>query len=42
MRFLDAKGFDGPIVVEQDVAEHATETPLQLAKRNYVYMQAIA
>jgi inosose dehydratase len=42
MRFLDAKGFDGPIVVEQDVAEHARETPLQLAKRNYVYMQAIA
>jgi len=42
MRFLDAKGFDGPIVVEQDVAENAKETPLQLAKRNYVYMQAIA
>jgi inosose dehydratase len=42
MRFLDAKGFDGPIVVEQDVAEQAKETPLQLAKRNYVYMQAIA
>jgi len=42
MRFLDARGFDGPIVVEQDVAEQATETPLQLAKRNYVYMQAIA
>lgn len=42
MRFLDAKGFDGPIVVEQDIAENATETPLQLAKRNYVYMQAIA
>jgi len=42
MRFLDRKGFDGPIVVEQDVAEHAAETPLELAKRNYVYMQAIA
>lgn len=42
MRFLDAKGFDGPIVVEQDIAENAVETPLQLAKRNYVYMQAIA
>lgn len=42
MRFLDRKGFDGPIVVEQDVAENAKETPLQLAKRNYVYMQAIA
>ncbi|ODS86744.1 MAG: AP endonuclease [Devosia sp. 66-14] len=42
MRFLDARGFDGPIVVEQDIAENAAETPLQLAKRNYVYMQAIA
>jgi inosose dehydratase len=42
IRFLDRKGFDGPIVVEQDVAENAKETPLQLAKRNYVYMQAIA
>ncbi|OEO28336.1 AP endonuclease [Devosia insulae DS-56] len=42
MRFLDAKGFDGPIVVEQDIAENAAETPLELAKRNYVYMQAIA
>ncbi|KQU99749.1 AP endonuclease [Devosia sp. Root105] len=42
MRFLDQKGFDGPIVVEQDIAEHAVETPLELAKRNYVYMQAIA
>lgn len=42
MRFLDRKGFDGPIVVEQDVAENAKETPLQLAKRNYGYMQAIA
>lgn len=42
MRFLDAKGFDGPIVVEQDIAEGAAETPLELAERNYVYMQAIA
>jgi inosose dehydratase len=42
MRFLDAKGFDGPIVVEQDIAENAVETPRQLAKRNFVYMQAIA
>lgn len=42
MRFLDDKGFAGPIVVEQDIAENAAETPLELAKRNYVYMQAIA
>jgi inosose dehydratase len=42
VRFLEDKGFDGPIVVEQDVASNARETPLQLAKRNFVYMQAIA
>ena len=42
MRFLEDQGFDGPIVVEQDVARNARETPLQLAKRNFVYMQAIA
>ena len=42
MRFLEAKGFDGPIVVEQDVADNAAETPLELARRNFTYMQAIA
>jgi inosose dehydratase len=42
MRFLEEKHFDGPIVVEQDVAEDATETPLQLATRNFNYMQQIA
>ncbi len=31
MRLLDERGFAGPIVVEQDVAPDATETPLQLA-----------
>jgi inosose dehydratase len=41
MRFLEMKGYDGPVVVEQDVAEAARETPLQLAKRNLAYMQAI-
>jgi len=40
--FLEAKGFDGPVVVEQDVAENAAETPLQLAKRNLDYVRAIA
>ena len=34
--------FDGPVVVEQDVAENAPETPLQLATRNFNYMQQIA
>ena len=42
MRFLAEKHFTGPIVVEQDVAEDAAETPLQLATRNFHYMQQIA
>ena len=42
MRLLDARGFAGPIVVEQDVAADAAETPLQLATRNLAYMNAIA
>jgi Sugar phosphate isomerases/epimerases len=42
MRLLDDRGFAGPIVVEQDVAANATETPLQLATRNLAYMNAIA
>ncbi|MCR6636536.1 sugar phosphate isomerase/epimerase [Devosia sp.] len=42
MRLLAERGFDGPIVVEQDVAENAAETPLQLAARNLVYMEGIA
>jgi inosose dehydratase len=41
MRLLAQRGFAGPIVVEQDVAADATETPLQLAARNLAYMQAI-
>ena len=42
MRLLAERGFAGPIVVEQDVAANATETPLQLATRNLAYMNAIA
>ncbi len=42
MSFLEAQGFGGPVVVEQDVAENASETPLQLAKRNLDYVRAIA
>ena len=42
MRFLDAKDFEGPVVVEQDIADNATETPLELATRNLLYMQAIS
>ena len=42
MHFLNEEGFTGPVVVEQDVAENATETPLQLARRNLQYVRAIA
>ncbi|MDB5474321.1 MAG: barrel protein [Devosia sp.] len=42
MRLLKERGFVGPIVVEQDVAADASETPLQLAARNLAYMNAIA
>lgn len=42
MRFLEARLFTGPVVVEQDVAENAAETPLQLATRNFNYMQALS
>lgn len=42
MRLLTDRGFSGPIVVEQDAAADATETPLQLAARNLAYMNDIA
>lgn len=42
MRLLAERGFAGPIVVEQDVASDAAETPLQLATRNLAYMSTIA
>ncbi len=41
MRFLTERSFTGPIVVEQDVAANAVETPLQLATRNLAYMNGI-
>ncbi len=41
MRLLAERDFSGPIVVEQDVAADAAETPLQLAARNLAYMRAI-
>ncbi|HEV7345564.1 MAG TPA: sugar phosphate isomerase/epimerase [Devosia sp.] len=41
MSVLQARAFTGPIVVEQDVAETMSETPLQLAARNLAYMNAI-
>jgi inosose dehydratase len=42
MAFLEHKKFEGPVVVEQDIAERAAETPLQLAKRNLEYVKAMA
>ena len=41
MRLLVDRGFTGPVVVEQDVADNAAETPLQLAARNLGYMNGI-
>ena len=41
MRVLGDRGFDGPVVVEQDVAENATETPLELARRNLEYLSGV-
>jgi inosose dehydratase len=41
MRLLVGRAFAGPIVVEQDVAANAAETPLQLAARNLTYMNGI-
>ena len=37
VEMLEVRGFDGPVVVEQDVAENATESPLELARRNLDY-----
>ena len=42
MQLLADRGFVGPIVVEQDAATDAAETPLQLAARNLAYVNAIA
>lgn len=42
MRLLARRGFDGPVVVEQDVAEAAAETPMALARRNLDYLRGIA
>lgn len=41
MQLLSARNFTGPIVVEQDVADDAKETPLQLAARNLKFMNEI-
>ncbi len=41
MKFLTDHAFAGPIVVEQDIAANAAETPMQLAARNLAYMNGM-
>ncbi|WP_127753339.1 sugar phosphate isomerase/epimerase [Devosia sp. 1566] len=41
MAFLQAGNFAGPVVVEQDVAANAAETPVQLAARNLAFVKGI-
>jgi inosose dehydratase len=38
VRFLEAEAFGGPVVVEQDLADKAVESPLELARRNLAYL----
>lgn len=40
--FMRETDFDGPVVVEQDVADNATETPLELARRNLNFLKRAA
>jgi inosose dehydratase len=42
VRFLEDRDYAGPLVVEQDFAANAAETPLQLARRNLAYMNELA
>lgn len=42
MRLLEGRNYTGPVVVEQDYAANAPETPEQLARRNLAYMNEIA
>ena len=41
MDWLRAEGFDGPVVVEQDLNETAAETPAALARRNYEFITSL-
>lgn len=38
---LEARGFTGPVVVEQDPADDPTENPMTLARRNLDYLQGL-
>ena len=42
MTFMRETDFDGPVVVEQDLAENAPETPLELARRNLNFLKRTA
>jgi len=41
IRFMRETAFDGPVVVEQDLAENGTETPLALARRNLDFINQV-
>lgn len=38
LRLLSARGYDGPVIVEQDPARDAAETPEALARRNLAFL----
>lgn len=40
--FMRETDFDGPVVVEQDLAENSPETPLALARRNLTFLRRAA
>jgi inosose dehydratase len=40
--FMQETDFDGPVVVEQDLADNSPETPLELARRNLNYLRRAA
>jgi inosose dehydratase len=40
LHFAMARGFAGPVVIEQDPARDATETPEALARRNLAFLEA--
>lgn len=40
LRLITAKGFTGPVIVEQDPARDALEAPEALARRNLAFLQA--
>jgi len=40
--FMHETDFDGPVVVEQDLAENSAETPLAMARRNLAFLRRAA